>query len=277
MGDWEGLTFSEIRESYPELYEERGRNPEVAVPPHAETLLDAMDRIDTAFHQILSRSTGTIVIVAHSAVNRLLICKLQGLALSSWATLPQPYGCINTIVMSRKGSKSDIKVEETGRMPCDYPTDDECFRLLSQKETPPAVVEHCRAVAAKADELAAVLVKQGFQLDSGIIHTGALLHDIARAYPKHADLGASWLMAAGYPRIAKVVAEHEFLPEPIVIDESAVVYLADKLIQGTKEVSLKDRFANSLEKCQNDAARQNHEKRARQAFYLQSLIYSSKM
>jgi putative nucleotidyltransferase with HDIG domain len=154
----------------------------------------------------------------------------------------------------------------------DIPTDAECFRLLSQRGTPQPVVEHCRAVAAKADELAAALIKQGVQLDSALIHAGALLHDIAKGSPGHAKLGAAWLVVAGYPRVAKIVADHEFLPEPIVIDESAVVNLADKLIQGTKEVSLEERFANSLEKCQTDAAVKNHEKRARQAFALENML-----
>jgi alpha-ribazole phosphatase len=264
MGDWEGLTFSEIKDTWPALYAERGQNPESVVPPNGETLSDAMDRIGAVFQQILSHSSGNIAIVAHSAVNRLLICKLAGLPLRSWASLPQPYGCVTTILING----NDIRVEEIGRMPLEVPGDDECFSLISQRETPRAVVDHCRAVAAKADEVAAVFTKQGFSLNAGIVHAGALLHDIARVYPRHAQLGASWIRAAGYLRIARVVEEHELLPEPIRINESAVVYLADKLIQGTKEVSLEERFTHSLEKCRDEAARQNHEMRAGQAFFL---------
>jgi hypothetical protein len=268
MGEWEGLAFSQIRETWPELYEERGRNPEVS-PPHGETLSGATERIADAFQQILSKSSGNIIITAHSAVNRLLICKLRGLSLSSWAELPQPYGCINTILINGY----DITVGEIGILPRDFPAEEECFRLMAHKETPQAVIDHCRAVAAKADELADALIRQGFHLDRGIIHAGALMHDIARAFPNHPKLGASWIAAAGYPRIAKVVAEHEFLPEPIIIDESAIVYLADKLIQGTEEVSLEMRFANSLKKCHDEEARQNHEMRACQAFSLWNKIF----
>jgi hypothetical protein len=148
------------------------------------------------------------------------------------------------------------------------PGDAECFRLLAEKGTPPAVVDHCRAVTAKADDVAAALLAQGALVNPALIHAGALVHDIAKGAPGHAKVGASYLAEAGYPRVAQIVADHEWLPEPIRIDESAVVYFADKLIQGTTEVTLEERFAASLEKCRNDTARENHKKRSQQAFFL---------
>jgi putative nucleotidyltransferase with HDIG domain len=134
------------------------------------------------------------------------------------------------------------------------------------------VIDHCRAVARKAEEIAAPLIIRGCALDRKLIRAGALLHDIARSQPFHARTGADWLTAEGYPKIAKIIAEHENLPEPVRLDESSVVYLADKLIINTEEVPLEERFARSLEKCRDEAAILAHEKRRRLALWLMEKI-----
>ena len=50
-----------------------------------------------------------------------------------------------------------------------------------------------------------------------------------------------------------------------MIDEAAVVYLADKLVQGDRTVTLKERFTASGEKCKTPEARVAHERRFRTA------------
>jgi hypothetical protein len=271
MGAWEGLSFSEIRDIYPELYQKRGENPESVSPPNGETLATASDRISAAFYQILLKSTGDIVLVAHSGVIRILICMLKGLPLKAWLTLPQPYGCINMVRIAG----NNIMTDEVGIMPRDAPTDSECFDMLSEKETPQAVTDHCRMVAVKADEIASVLIRQGNFINKGIVRAGSMLHDIARVYPHHSKIGATWITEAGYPRVAKVIAEHELLPEPVCFDESAVVCLADKMILGTQEVTLEERFAHSRKRCNDETACRNHEVRACQAFFLRDTIFPS--
>jgi putative nucleotidyltransferase with HDIG domain len=159
-------------------------------------------------------------------------------------------------------------------MPQDAPDEAECLRLLRKRQTAQPIIEHCWAVARKAEELAALLITRGFSIDLGLVHAGALLHDIARSQPRHARIGASWLIAEGYPRVAKVIAEHEELPEPVCLDESAVVCLADKLILYTDEVSLEERFARSLEKCRDEAARLAHAERYRLALRLREKIFA---
>jgi hypothetical protein len=67
---------------------------------------------------------------------------------------------------------------------------------------------------------------------------------------------------------------HEDLPEPVRIDEAAVVYLADKLVVNTEEVTLEERFARSREKCRDEAARLAHEKRFRFALGLRERIFA---
>jgi putative nucleotidyltransferase with HDIG domain len=160
-------------------------------------------------------------------------------------------------------------------MPQDAPNEAECFRLLQKRQTPQLVINHCRAVAEKAEEITAVLIKRGSPINQELVFAGALLHDIARSQKQHAATGASWLEAEGYPKVAKLIAEHEELPEPVYLDESAVVYMADKLILGTEEVTLEERFARSLEKCRDATARIAHEKRYQQALWLREQLFSA--
>jgi putative nucleotidyltransferase with HDIG domain len=271
MGEWEGLAFSEIRRRFPLLYEQRGQNPEIT-PPNGETLAAGQTRAAAAIQQILSSPgtvPGDIAVVAHSGVNRLLLCKYQNIPLNEWMAVPQPYGCINTLRIEG----NDFTVDEIGRMPKDSPDEAECLNLLRKRQTPQPVIEHCRAVARKAEEIALPLVMRKFSIDRALVHAGALLHDIARSQPRHAQAGASWLTAEGYPKVAKIIAEHEDLPEPACIDESAVVCLADKLILNTEEVSLEERFARSREKCRDEAARLAHAERFRLALWLREKIF----
>jgi probable phosphoglycerate mutase len=113
MGEWEGLTFSEIRKKYPELYELRGKNPESVTPPNGEALEAGQARAAAAIQHILLETTGDIAVVAHSGINRLLICKYKGTALNEWMNIPQPYGCINILRMG----ENSITVDEIGRVP----------------------------------------------------------------------------------------------------------------------------------------------------------------
>jgi putative nucleotidyltransferase with HDIG domain len=269
MGEWEGMPFSEIRSKFPELYEQRGKNP-VITPPNGETLSVCQARAASAIQQILAETSGDIVIAAHAGINRLLICKYKGLPLNEWMTMPQPYGCINTLRIEG----NDFAIDDVGIMPCYVPDEAECFSLLRKRKTPQPVIDHCRAVARKAEEIAAPLIRRGCPLDRELVRAGALLHDIARFQPRHAQTGADWLIAEGYPTVAKIIAEHEDLPEPVRLDESAVVYFADKLILNTEEITLEERFVRSLEKCRSEEALLAHEKRLRQALRLREKIFA---
>jgi putative nucleotidyltransferase with HDIG domain len=268
MGEWEGLTFSEIRQRFPDLYEQRGKAPERFTPPNGETLAAGQQRIVTAMRHIMLQEHGDIAVVAHSGINRLLICAYNEIPLKDWMTVPQPYGCINILRIDEER----LTVEETGRMPRNVPDEAECYAILIKRQTPQQVIEHCKAVTVKAQEIAAGLINRGILVDRKLIFAGSLLHDIARVKPHHARIGADWLIAEGYPLVAKVIGEHEQLPEIVSIDESAVVYLADKLILETQEVALEERFARSLEKCRDETARLAHEKRFKQALWLREKI-----
>jgi molybdenum cofactor cytidylyltransferase len=115
-----------------------------------------------------------------------------------------------------------------------------CRELLARHGTPAPVVAHSVAVAEVARRLGAALRTSGVCLDVKLLAAAALLHDVARAAPAHAEAGADELDAEGYPRVAAAVRCHMQLPgpPPDVPGEREVLYLADKLTAGSRTVDL---------------------------------------
>lgn len=130
------------------------------------------------------------------------------------------------------------------------PSSPQIAALLARYEVPAAVIAHGEAVARCALELAAQL---SCPVDNALLEAACRLHDIARGQPNHARAGAGILTREGYPGAGALVALHHDLPEDACA-EAALLYLADKLVQGTKRVSLEQRFAASREKCRTPEA-----------------------
>ena len=74
-GEWEGLSFTEIREKYPELHALRGRDASVP-PPGGETSAHGAARGLAAIEEFLSRTEGDVAVVAHSGIGRAMLCAL---------------------------------------------------------------------------------------------------------------------------------------------------------------------------------------------------------
>jgi molybdenum cofactor cytidylyltransferase len=134
------------------------------------------------------------------------------------------------------------------------PDEARCLELLADYAAPQPRVAHSRAVAAVATALAAALDARGQHLCAPLVLAGALLHDIARDQPHHADAGADLLGHLRYPRAAAVVRRHMELGEGAGedLDEAHVVYLADKLVHGDRVVGLDERFAARLDRHRGD-------------------------
>jgi len=99
FGDWEGLTLSEIRRNFPEELEKREKDLiNYKAPGEGESVADLSERIVTVFERIRAEQKGNdIVITAHGAVNRVILCKALGLDLGRMFNIHQGYGCLNII------------------------------------------------------------------------------------------------------------------------------------------------------------------------------------
>ncbi|MBI3130287.1 MAG: histidine phosphatase family protein [Acidobacteria bacterium] len=83
-GEWEGLLATEIRERDPERLRAWREAPDQVLMPGGESLPLVLDRAWPAFARACAGlgPPDTLLLVAHDAVNRVLLCRILGLPLS---------------------------------------------------------------------------------------------------------------------------------------------------------------------------------------------------
>ena len=98
FGIWEGMTFSEIKETYASEFEAWAGNPLKYSPPGGESTIDVHGRVIRALDMILSNHRGDrIAIVAHGGVNRVILCHLLGIPLENIFRIEQNHGAVNIV------------------------------------------------------------------------------------------------------------------------------------------------------------------------------------
>ena len=95
-GEWDGLSFDDIRARFPEHYARRGADP-LLPPPGGETAEHASARGLAALKALAASTRGNLAVVAHAGINRAMLCALIGKPLSEMRALPQPYLCVNVL------------------------------------------------------------------------------------------------------------------------------------------------------------------------------------
>lgn len=239
MGKWDGLTFDEIRVRFPELYAARATDRTLPFPD-MEDKEAGLARFRGAIREALDSCEGDIALVTHSGVMELFLN----------TTEKAPYASITTL-------DENPECTSFGVVPHPELTPDFCEKLLYLSDTPENIIHHCRAVTKKALELARPL---HIPLDENLIRVGGLLHDIARTEDLHGQRGGWYFDQLGYPRIAQLIRNHCDL-ESMVLNEDALIFLADKQIRGTNTVTLEERFAKSWPKCRTEEEKEFHRAR----------------
>ena len=174
----------------------------------------------------------------------------------------------------RADEKGNAALSEPGYiLPHPVLSDRLCYTLRDAVSLPPHVQVHSDAVTELACHLCDELEAHGHHFDQKLIRSGALLHDIARLQKHHTRTGGDLFLQLGYPEIAQIISQHHELKET-KLDEAAIVFLADKLIEETQRVSIEKRFADNLHKCKTPEALRSHEHRLKQALKLQDMIES---
>ena len=98
FGRWEGLTFNEIRERFPEEFQEWMERPDEFSPPGGESARDVQKRVMPSFLELVSRhSEERIAVVAHGGVNRIIICTLLQIPLRNLFTIEQDHGGLSIL------------------------------------------------------------------------------------------------------------------------------------------------------------------------------------
>lgn len=76
-GEWDGLTFAEIRQRYPELYAARGLDQTI-LPPGAEDMESALIRFRADLERAAAEAPGDFAVVAHGGIIAKFMQSLTG-------------------------------------------------------------------------------------------------------------------------------------------------------------------------------------------------------
>lgn len=240
-GLWTGLPFEEIKKRWPEEYARRGRSIGTCPPPGGESFVQAGERMERTTSRLLAQSQGDLAVVAHGGINRGWLCRLLGRSPNQVLALPQPWGGISEIQVD--GPR--FSVTQIGMRPNRCPASEEIETLWAKYATPDPVRNHCKAVARRAGELADRVEEP---LDRALLQAACLLHDLVRDWPNHARACGGLMVQEGWPALGEIISLHHDLPEEAGT-EAALLYLADKLVQGDRPVSLEERFGAKRALC----------------------------
>ena len=101
-GLWEGKLESEIEAEFPGLLTQWQESPETVQMPEGENLQQVWDRAIAAWNKIVqaysnSDSPQTGIVVAHDAINKVIICYLLGLKPDNFWNIKQGNGAVSVI------------------------------------------------------------------------------------------------------------------------------------------------------------------------------------
>jgi len=102
FGRWQGLSLQEVKDRYKELYAEWQENPHLVKMPEGESLDEVRARALSVVGGVVAKYKGTIVLVSHQVVNKVLICALLGLDNSHFWNIRQDVCGITTFTYENK-------------------------------------------------------------------------------------------------------------------------------------------------------------------------------
>ena len=102
-GEWQGLSHDTVKEKYKALYDEWLTNPHLVKVPKGESLDDVRKRATSLVDRIIIKHEGTVALVSHRVVGKVLICALLGLDNSHFWNIRLDTCGITTFVYEKKG------------------------------------------------------------------------------------------------------------------------------------------------------------------------------
>lgn len=93
-GEWDGRSFAELHAEYPEYFADRTAHP---CPPGGESDQQGLERILSALAHVEQHTERCAAMVAHSGVNRILLCALLGRPFNEKRNLRQDYACVSVL------------------------------------------------------------------------------------------------------------------------------------------------------------------------------------
>lgn len=98
FGKWEGLTWAELEEKFPEEWQARLQDSVNYRAPGGENLVDLRARVIPLMESIIEENWGQeLLVVGHGGTNRAILLEALGAPLTSMFRMEQDFGCLNII------------------------------------------------------------------------------------------------------------------------------------------------------------------------------------
>jgi alpha-ribazole phosphatase len=98
FGIWEGMSFDEIRDIYPDEFNAWAGNPMKFSPMGGESTLEMSVRVIKALEDIIAHHAGeNVAVVSHGGVNRIILCHILGIPLENIFRIEQDYAALNIV------------------------------------------------------------------------------------------------------------------------------------------------------------------------------------
>lgn len=102
-GLWSGKSVDEVREGWPEVFDLWVNHPEEVVFPEGESLRAVRERLQAGLDKLALKHEGTVLLVGHKLINRLLVCIVLGLPTAAVWRVDQSNGAINVMAHGERG------------------------------------------------------------------------------------------------------------------------------------------------------------------------------
>ncbi|MBC7921723.1 MAG: histidine phosphatase family protein [Ferruginibacter sp.] len=112
FGEWEGKTREEFIGEKPQLWDEWCRTPErTKAGGSGETATEVVSRVDAFFRDVQqAHVSGTILVVAHNAVNRFYLARKLGMPLRNYRQLAQDNSSVTVFDLDGEGELKLLKL-----------------------------------------------------------------------------------------------------------------------------------------------------------------------
>jgi broad specificity phosphatase PhoE len=101
-GEWQGLLHQEVKDKYKELYAAWMNNPHRVRMPAGESLDEVRQRAIGVVDKAIAKYEGSVVLVSHRVVNKVLICALLGLDNSHFWNIRQDTAGITSFIYANE-------------------------------------------------------------------------------------------------------------------------------------------------------------------------------
>lgn len=104
FGDWEGMSYDEIKAQSADLLKKWINDPAHVPPPNGETLIQLATRVRDAVDELKSQHTDqTVLVVTHGGVIRTMLCLALGLDLNRHMQFESATGSLSELSFYEEG------------------------------------------------------------------------------------------------------------------------------------------------------------------------------